>query len=76
MCNNYRLHAPANQLAEPFRDAGRTLVFPGGLPNLAPADYRIGDAAPVVAQGADAPQLLMTTWAWKSPSGRPPLNFR
>ncbi len=74
--HNYRLHVPANQLAEPFRDAGQTLVFPGGLPNLAPADCRIGDAAPVVAQGADAPQLRMTPWAWKSPAGRPVLNLR
>lgn len=76
MCNNYRLHVPVNQLAAPFRDAGRTLVFPSGLPNLAPADYRIGDAAPVVVQGADAAQLLMTPWGWKSSAGRPVFNFR
>lgn len=76
MCNNYRLHVPANQIAAPFRDAGRTLVFPSGLPNLAPADYRIGDAAPVVTQGADGPRLTMTPWAWKSPTGKPVFNFR
>ena len=76
MCNNYRLHIPANQLAAPFRDAGRTLVFPGGLPNLEPADYSIGDAAPVVTQGPDGAQLLMTRWAWKSPTGKPVFNFR
>ena len=76
MCNNYRLHVPANQLAAPFRDAGQTLVFPSGLPNLAPADYRIGDAAPVVTLGADGPQLTMTHWAWKEPTGKPVFNLR
>jgi len=76
MCNNYRLHVPANQIAAPFRDAGRSLGFPSGLPNLPPADYRIGDIAPVVTQGADGPQLTMTTWAWKSPTGKPVFNFR
>ncbi|MCH4269980.1 MAG: hypothetical protein LKF80_16440 [Brevundimonas sp.] len=59
MCNNYRLHVPANQIAAPFRDAGRSLGFPSGLPNLPPADYRIGDVAPVVTQGADGPQLTV-----------------
>lgn len=29
MCNNYRLHVPANQLAAPFRDPGLTLSFNG-----------------------------------------------
>lgn len=51
MCNNYRLHAPASQLAAPFRGAGQALAFPGGLPNLAPTDYRIGDSAPIVTLG-------------------------
>ncbi|MBD7941588.1 SOS response-associated peptidase [Brevundimonas guildfordensis] len=76
MCNNYRLHVPANQLAAPFRDAGQTLAFPGGLPNLPPADYRIGDLAPIVTVGADGPQLTMAPWAWRGPTGRPVFNFR
>lgn len=76
MCNNYRLHVPANQLAAPFRDAGRPLAFPGGLPNLAPADYRIGDNAPVVSLVDGAPQMVMTPWAWKGPTGKPVFNFR
>ena len=64
MCNNYRLHVPANQLAAPFRDAGRSINFPEGQPNLEQTDYRIGDRAPIVTLGADALQLAMTTWAW------------
>nr|WP_312119703.1 SOS response-associated peptidase family protein [Brevundimonas diminuta] len=76
MCNNYRLHVPTNQLAASFRDAGRTLVFPGGLPNLAQTDYRIGDVAPLVTQSIDGPQLTMTRWAWKGPTGKPVFNFR
>lgn len=76
MCNNYRLHVPANQLAAPFQDAGQTLAFPGGLPNLGAADYRIGDSAPIVTLGPDGPQLTMTPWAWKGPTGKPVFNFR
>ncbi|MFI8683543.1 SOS response-associated peptidase family protein [Brevundimonas diminuta] len=76
MCNNYRLHVPANQLAAPFRDARLALAFPGGLPNLGPADYRIGDAAPVLTRGGDGPQLRMTPWAWKGPTGKPVFNLR
>lgn len=76
MCNNYRLHVPANQLAAPFRDPAQTLAFTGGLPNLAPTDYRIGDVAFVVTQGVDGPQLTMTPLAWKSPTGKPVFNFR
>jgi len=75
MCNNYRLHVPANQLAAPFRDAGRPLTFPGGLPNLEATDYRIGDRAPIVTLG-EGPQLTMTPWAWKGPTGKPVFNFR
>ncbi|MGO4408560.1 MULTISPECIES: SOS response-associated peptidase family protein [unclassified Brevundimonas] len=76
MCNNYRLHVPAKQLAAPFRDAGRSLAFSGGFPNLAPADYHIGDSAPVVTLADGSPQLAMTPWAWKGPAGKPVFNFR
>lgn len=76
MCNNYRLHVPANQLAAPFRDAGRPLTFPGGLPNLAPTDYRVGDSAPIITLVDGVPQLAMTSWAWKGPTGKPVFNFR
>lgn len=76
MCNNYRLHVPANQLVALFRDAGRALVFPGGVPNLAQTEYRIGNSAPIITLGADGPQLTMTPWAWKGPTGKPVFNFR
>jgi len=77
MCNNYRLHVPANQLVAPFRDAGQALAFPGGLPNLGQTDYRIGDSAPIVTLGVDGrPQLTMTPWAWKGPGGKPVFNLR
>lgn len=76
MCNNYRLHVPANQLAMPFADIGRRLVLPDSLPNLEPTDYRIGDRAPVVLVGERGLQLVMTPWAWKGPTGKPVFNFR
>ncbi|MGU3457401.1 hypothetical protein ACLBV5_13925 [Brevundimonas sp. M1A4_2e] len=66
MCNNYHLHVPANQLAAPFIDIGRTLAMPDGLPNLEPTDYRIGDRAPVVLAGEGGLRLVMAPWAWKT----------
>lgn len=76
MCNNYRQHVPANQLAAPFQAIGRTLHFPGGLLNLAQTDYRIGDRAPVVRAGVDGPELTMAPWAWSGPTGTPVFNYR
>lgn len=76
MCNNYRLHVPANQLFAPFKNAGRTLATPEGLPNLEARDYRIGDRAPLVIQGEEGPQLSTAPWAWKAPNGKPVFNFR
>ncbi|WP_341018515.1 SOS response-associated peptidase family protein [Brevundimonas diminuta] len=76
MCNNYRLHVPTNQIAEPFSAAKRSLVFPGGQPNLEPGEYRIGDRAPIIVQGETAPELIMTTWSWRGPGGKPVFNFR
>ncbi|WP_312204494.1 SOS response-associated peptidase family protein [Brevundimonas sp.] len=76
MCNNYRLHVPANQLVTPFTGLGRTLTMPLSRPNLEPGDYRIGDRAPIVVAGENGLQLEMTPWAWKAPTGRPVFNFR
>lgn len=76
MCNNYRLHVPAHQLMAPFADVGRTLALPGGLPNLAATDYRIGDRAPVVTAGSQGLQMTMTPWSWKGGGGKPVFNFR
>lgn len=76
MCNNYRLHVPANQLAVPFTDVGRILAMPDGLPNLEAADYRIGDRAPVVLAGEGGLRLVMLPWAWQGPTGKPVFNFR
>lgn len=76
MCNNYRLHVPANQLFAPFNDVGRSLATPEGLPNLEPGDYRIGDRAPIVIQVEGRPRLITTPWAWKAPNGKPVFNFR
>ena len=78
MCNNYRLHVPANPIAEVFADLGRPLRFAGAaIPNLQPRDdIRIGETAPIIVQSDAGPQLRQMTWAWGSPQGRPVFNFR
>ena len=77
MCNNYRLHVPANAIGDVLQTQGMALAYPGGsVPNFSAGDYRIGDRAPIVTRHGEAAKLALTPWAWKSPQGRPVFNFR
>ena len=77
MCNTYRFRPLTGQPFEELRQNGILLEFPQGRPNIEPRDdIRIGDSAPVVTRTKDGVAVRMTTWAWKSPQGRPVFNFR
>jgi putative SOS response-associated peptidase YedK len=77
MCNTYRFRPLTGQPFEELRQNGISLEFPQGRPNIEPRDdIRIGDSAPVVTRTKDGVAVRMTTWAWKSPQGRPVFNFR
>lgn len=77
MCNEYQLVLPFDDVIEEFNRTGSRLVFPGGMPNFGPmASIRIGDRAPIITLGPDAPQLVTTPWSWRSPNGPPVFNFR
>ncbi len=77
MCNTYRFRPLTGQPFEEIRQTGISLEFPQGRPNFEPRDdIRIGDSAPVVTRTKDGVAVGMTTWAWKSPQGRPVFNFR
>lgn len=78
MCNDYRTHLSADQIAQAFSETRFPLRFDGGtIPNLQPRDdVRIGETAPIVTRSEDGPLLRQMTWAWKGPGGKPVFNFR
>ena len=79
MCNLYTQTKSVDEVARIFRDLQMPIVFPEGLPNLAPRDIAITDPGVIVrrAEGAtDAYELLVRRWSWPGPGGKPVYNFR
>jgi putative SOS response-associated peptidase YedK len=79
MCNLYTQTKSVDEVARIFRDLQMPIVFPEGLPNLAPRDIAITDPGVIVrrAQGdSDAYEVLVRRWSWPGPGGKPVYNFR
>lgn len=79
MCNLYTQTKSVDEVARIFRELQMPIVFPEGLPNLAPLDIAITDPGVIVrrAQGdSDAYELLVRRWSWPGPGGKPVYNFR
>ena len=78
MCNLYTQTKSVDEVARIFRDLQMPIVFPEGLPNLAPRDIAITDPGVIVrqAQPAEGYELLVRRWSWPGPRGKPVYNFR
>lgn len=79
MCNLYTQTKSVDEVARIFRELQMPIVFPEGLPNLAPRDIAITDPGVIVrrAQGdSDAYELLVRRWSWPGRGGKPVYNFR
>lgn len=80
MCNDYRNHVELIEIADHFLAQGVTLLYPDGIPNIAPRDdIRITDRAPIVRAAAGTPgavELVQRRWSWPGAGGRPVYNFR
>ena len=78
MCNLYTQTKSVDEVARIFRDLQMPIVFPKGLPNLAPRDIAITDPGVIVrqAQPAEGYELLVRRWSWPGPAGKPVYNFR
>ncbi len=63
-----------------LEQAGMSLHFPEGRPNLEPRDdVRITDRGPILRAGPDGPgsaELVQRRWSWPGPRGKPVYNFR
>lgn len=79
MCNEVARRIALDQIRLDFSQLKIPLVFPEGLPNLAPLDsIRITDPTAIVraATNGDGAELVVRRWSWPGPSGKPVYNFR
>src|SRR3712207_1471756 len=77
MCNEVRRRIALGQVREDFGQVRIPLVFPEGLPNLAPLDsIRITDPNAIVRASQGEAELVMRRWSWPGPGGKPVYNFR
>jgi putative SOS response-associated peptidase YedK len=79
MCNLYTQTKSVDEVARIFRDLQMPIVFPEGLPNLAPRDIAITDPGVIVRQAqpdGGAYELLVRRWSWPGPGGKPVYNYR
>jgi len=81
MCNEVSRKLDLDLLVVGLQQAGITLDFPEGLPNIEPsASVRITDPSVIVraARGAGSCQAELVTrrWSWPGQGGRPVYNYR
>ena len=80
MCNEQRRRVALGQIREDWSQTRIPLVFPEGLPNLAPLDsIRITDPNAIIRAAGDkagAAELVVRRWSWPGAGGRPVYNFR
>ena len=80
MCNEHRRLVALGKVTEDWSETRIPLLFPEGLPNLAPLDsIRITDPTVIIRASsaqADAAELVQRRWSWPAPNGKPVFNFR
>ena len=80
MCNEHRRLVALGQISHDWSQTRIPLIFPEGLPNLAPLDsIRITDNATIIraaTQQEGAAELVQRRWSWPAPGGKPVFNFR
>lgn len=77
MCNEVARRIALGQLREDWSQLKVPLVFPEGLPNLAPLDsIRITDATLILRAGTGGVEGTVRRWSWPGPTGKPVYNYR
>src|SRR5688572_16887678 len=82
MCNEQRRRVALGQIREDWSQTRINLVFPEGLPNLAPLDsIRITDPNAIIRAAQERSpvteaQLVVRRWSWPGPGGKPVYNYR
>lgn len=77
MCNEVRRQVALGQIRDDFSQIRIPLLFPEGLPNLAPLEsIRITDPNAIVRMGREGAELVVRRWSWPGPNKKPVYNFR
>ena len=77
MCNEAARRIELGQLRNDWGQTRIPLVFPEGLPNMAPLDgFRITDATVIIRAGEEGAELVTRRWSWPGAGGRPVYNYR
>ena len=77
MCNEAARRIELGLLRDDFSQTGIPLVFPEGLPNMAPLDgFKITDATTMIRGGPEQAELVTRRWSWPGAGGKPVYNFR
>jgi putative SOS response-associated peptidase YedK len=80
MCNEHRRLVALGQIPGDWSQTRIPLLFPEGLPNLAPLDsIRISDPTAIIRASRDDPdaaELVQRRWSWPGPTGKPVFNYR
>lgn len=80
MCNEAARRIAIGELRNDWGETRIPLVFPEGVPNMAPLDsFRITDPT-IIIRGvdgrADEAECVTRRWSWPGTGGRPVYNFR
>lgn len=77
MCNEAARRIALGELRDDWGQTRIPLVFPEGLPNMAPLDrFRITDPTVIIRGGPDGAELVTRRWSWPGAGGKPVYNFR
>ena len=77
MCNEAARRIELGLLRDDFSQTGIPLVFPEGVPNMAPLDgFRITDQTTIIRGSPDEAELVTRRWSWPGAGGKPVYNFR
>ena len=77
MCNEAARRIALGELRNDWGETRIPLVFPEGLPNMAPLDgFRITDSTVIIRDGSDGAELVTRRWSWPGAGGKPVYNYR
>lgn len=77
MCNEAARRIELGLLRDDFSQTGIPLVFPEGVPNMAPLDsFRITDQTTIIRGGPSEAELVTRRWSWPGAGGKPVYNYR
>lgn len=77
MCNEAARRIALGELRNDWGQTRIPLVFPEGLPNMAPLDgFRITDPTVIIRGSPAEAELVTRRWSWPGAGGKPVYNFR